>query len=113
MPWLVTRTSSEPVRLDGLLDHPLRVVRARHVAADRVPAERERGHRRRLPVEVGADDPRALGGERGAAGAPDPAGGAGDERRLALEPRLHRYSPEPQGRASCTISTAFPSGSST
>ena len=49
---------------------------------------RRDGPRARL-VEVGRDDDRALVGERARGRAPDAAGGAGDERDLAVEP-AHR-----------------------
>src|SRR5207247_3454861 len=75
---------------ERLLDDPFGVVGAGDVAGRWCASQHECGHCRRLPVDVGTYHLRTLGRERGAARAPDPAGCAGDECRLALEARLHR-----------------------
>jgi hypothetical protein len=77
-PWLVMTMSSEPVRRNA--SSTIRSASSGRVTspAARAP-QHERGHRSRLPVDVGAHHLRTFGHERSAARAPDPAGCAGDE----------------------------------
>ena len=108
------RGSDEGVEAAELLDRPGDepgcIGLVRHVRADRkVTAPLRECSLERSGVEVGEHDPSALVGEQAATGEPDPPTCPGDENDLAVEAARHTVTPG----ASCTTSTAFPSGSST
>ena len=93
-------TCDDDIRLARLLDDPARLVVVADIPDHDPSAHCLSGSVGRLAEHVGADDVGTFPCERLRAGAPDPAARTGDERGLAFESAFHRYSRDPQGRAS-------------
>ena len=99
------------VRGNGRVDQPPDVLGVRDVHDVRDPAGHlGRGCLDAVGLQVGEHDTGALVRERPAEDVPETAGRPRDENDPAVETEVHGCS---RGGASCTTSTALPSGSST